>query len=160
MILPNGAAIEIVRLSSARVDGLFAMLSQVAGLDAGGHFSPHGFTRTHLQSLCDVGLTDLYYVMTAGESVVGYGLLRGWDEGFATPSLGVAIHPDARRGGYGLTMMGFLHCAARARGAQRVRLRVNADNASAIALYEQLGYQFEAADNGAPLLVAYKQLKK
>jgi [ribosomal protein S18]-alanine N-acetyltransferase len=160
MTLPNSTAIEIVRLSPDRVDDLFAMLSEVARVDAAGHFSPHAFTRSHLESLSETDNQDLYYVLAAGQSVIGYGLLRGWDAGFETPSLGIAIHPEARRGGYGLAMMSFLHCAARVRGAQRVRLRVHSSNESAIALYQRLGYQFEAAETGAALLVAYKQLEK
>jgi len=46
-------------------------------------------------------------------------MLRGWDEGYETPSLGIAVHPDARGLGLARTFMGFLHAAASFQGAAR-----------------------------------------
>lgn len=151
----------IVPLSPATVDPLLGLL---AALDASGAtpwFNPHPFTREHLQSLCDPGRKDLYFVLTMGGEALGYGLLRGWDEGYEVPSLGIAVHPERSGAGLGAAMMEFLHCAARLRGSPRVRLRVKSDNARAIALYRRLGYRFEElpqqADDGA-YLVGFKEL--
>lgn len=109
-------------------------------------FHPHGFDDQALDQLVKYAGADLYYVMVAGSAVIGYGLLRGWDAGYAIPSLGIAVHPSWRRRGLGMAMMHFLHAAAAWRGAARVRLRVNRDNFAAKALYENLGYSFEATE--------------
>ena len=69
-------------------------------------------------------------------------LLRGWDEGYSVPSLGIAIHPVARGQGLGTLMMEYLHFLARQRGAITVRLRVHVENLRAIQLYQALGYAF------------------
>ena len=99
----------------------------------------------------------LYYIMVEGPSVLGYGLLRGWDEGYAIPSLGIAIHPSARSSGLGLSLMHFLHAAARRRGAAKVRLRVRNDNARAVELYKRLGYAFESSEEN--YYVGFKELR-
>jgi len=91
---------------------------------------------------------DLYYVAVSGTAVAAYGMLRGWDEGYQVPSLGIAIHPDARGTGLASTFMQFLHAAARLRGATRVRLKVNSENTAARRLYQSLGYRFEDSDGG------------
>lgn len=151
--------IEIVRLRAAHVD---ALRTFHAALEASGEtelFAPHPFTPDFLHSLCDQQRQDLHYVMVDDDDVLGYGMLRGWDEGFAVPSLGLAIHPRWRRAGFGLAMMHFLHAAARRASATKVRLRVHLSNASAQALYERLGYRFEPALDGDGLRAAFKDLQ-
>jgi ribosomal protein S18 acetylase RimI-like enzyme len=60
--------------------------------------------------------------------------------------------------GHASALMHFLHCAARIRNAERVRLRVHEANAAAIALYRSVGYVFEPALDQDGLRVAYKSL--
>lgn len=119
-------------------------------------FSPHPFTDDAVAALASRPGKDYYCLVVQGEQVVAYGMLRGWNEGFEIPSLGIAVHPAARRQGLGRIMMCHLHDAARARGAGRVRLRVAERNARAIALYRQLGYRFDAKEDR--YLVGYLDL--
>jgi ribosomal protein S18 acetylase RimI-like enzyme len=152
-------ALELTRL---RRDQAFALLDMLMAIERNGesqHFSPHPFTSSYIESLCQGKRRDLHYVLTTGSGVVGYGLLRGWDEGFPVPSLGIAIHPAARGMGHASALMHFLHCAARIRNAERVRLRVHEANAAAIALYRRVGYVFEPALDQDGLRVAYKSLR-
>jgi ribosomal protein S18 acetylase RimI-like enzyme len=151
--------IEIVRLRSAHVEPL---LRFHAALESGGEtalFAPHPFTATHLHALCNSQRKDLHYVVVMADDVVGYGLLRGWDEGYAIPSLGIAIHPRWRRAGLGTALMHFLHVAARAVSATSVRLRFHPSNRSAQALYERVGYRFEPQPDGDGYRVAFKDLQ-
>jgi ribosomal protein S18 acetylase RimI-like enzyme len=124
-------------------------------------FKPHPFAQDYLNMLCGADIRDLHYVLTLDGEVVGYGLLRGWDEGYDVPSLGIGVHPRLRGMRFGLMLMEFLHCAARARGSDRVRLRVAADNDAAISLYRRMGYAIGEAEDGPPtngLLVGTKEL--
>jgi ribosomal protein S18 acetylase RimI-like enzyme len=75
-------------------------------------------------------------------------MLRGWDEGFEVPYLGIAIHPGERGQGYGRVLMEYLHAAARERGAVRVMLKVYEDNEAAVRLYRSLGYCFGERSDG------------
>jgi ribosomal protein S18 acetylase RimI-like enzyme len=90
--------------------------------------------------------------------VRAYGLLRGCNEGYAIPCLGIAVHPDARARGLGRLVMDYLEAMARHRGAPSIRLRVHKDTARAIALYERLGYAMQADVGDARLLVGVKPL--
>lgn len=110
------------------------------------YFCPHAFTDDTVENLIQRRQRDLYYVLVERKKVLGYGMLRGWDEGYDIPSLGIAIHPSARGAGLGRVLMHFLHASARREGAKKVRLRVKANNARAVKLYEDLGYKFKSLE--------------
>ncbi len=117
-----------------------------AGVDS--FFHPHAFTTEEAVRLSRYAGKDLYYGLSIGDEMVGYGMLRGWDEGFQIPSLGIVIDPAYQGCGYGRLLMEFLHASARARGAERIRLKVHPENMRAIALYESLGYVFRGNEQG------------
>jgi ribosomal protein S18 acetylase RimI-like enzyme len=106
-------------------------------------FHPHPMTDDEADRICAHGGRDLYYAACAAGRVLAYGLLRGWDEGYAIPSVGLAIAPEARGRGLARAFMAFLHAAAKQRGATQVRLTVDRDNLRAVELYRRLGYQLE-----------------
>ena len=122
----------------------FFRLLREAGDDR--HFHPHPLSPEEAGKRADYLGKDLYYVLVEEENVLGYGILRGWDEGYAVPSLGIVIHPSERGTGLGRAFMHFLHAAARRRGADKVRLKVYPDNTRAIKLYRELGYTFEVRE--------------
>jgi ribosomal protein S18 acetylase RimI-like enzyme len=127
-----------------------ALASLFTALDAAGDarfFHPHPLTPDHAARLCHrpAGAADYYGLATTGDPnapALGYGLLRGWDEGFAVPSLGIAVHPAARGQGLSRVLMNHLHAEAARRGAPSIRLKVYPQNTAALRLYESLGYQF------------------
>jgi [ribosomal protein S18]-alanine N-acetyltransferase len=111
-------------------------------------FHPHPLTRGAAHQVAAYRGSDAYYVLIRDTDVLGYGMLRGWDAGYAVPSLGMALHPSARGQGLGRTFMELLHDAARTRGARRVRLKVYPENEAARTLYERLGYVFSDFEEG------------
>lgn len=129
-----------------------ALADFFAGLVAAGDdrfFHPHPFTDEEAQLIAAYPGRDLYCAALAGARVMAYGLLRGWDQGYTVPSLGIAVRPDARGSGLARAFMLYLHAAARQRGAPRIRLKVYPTNVAARRLYESLGYCFaEAAGDG------------
>mgnify|MGYP006156703319 CR=1 FL=1 len=120
--------IELVRLTPSWQDGLSLFFQALKETDEQKYFSPHPTDTESLRKVtCSKG-EDLYYVLVEGRRVLGYGLLRGWDEGYVIPSLGLAIHPSARGTGLGRFLIDFLHILAIRKGATKVRLRVNVNN--------------------------------
>ena len=140
--------LEFVRLAPSLEVGLAAFFEALSARGDGRWFHPHPLTAVEAAPLCAYVGADLYYAAAAGDSVLAYGLLRGWEEGYAVPSLGIAVHPAARGLGLARAFMGFLHSAAALRGAKKVRLKVYPDNAPARRLYERLGYGLEPAADG------------
>jgi ribosomal-protein-alanine N-acetyltransferase len=116
------------------------------------YFHPHPLTADEAERLCQYTGKDLYYIMVASDKVVGYGMLRGWDEGYEIPSLGIAIHPRARGKGLGKALMYFLHVVARWRGSPKIRLTVDRDNVAAVSLYKELGYSFREGTHAEQLV--------
>jgi len=154
----NVDALEYRRLTAEWRAGIaeFCHALEIAGDTA--FFHPHPFTDSELDRVVRYAGMDLYYIAVEGTKVLGYGLLRGWDDGYVIPSLGIAIHPAARSCGLGLSLMHFLHAAASRRQAGTVRLKVNSGNTKAIELYKRLGYSFDLMEGDYH--VGFKQLRR
>jgi ribosomal-protein-alanine N-acetyltransferase len=120
-------------------------------------FHPHPLTDDEAAKRAKYQGKDLYYVLTDGDEIIGYGMLRGWDEGYDIPSLGLVIHPAERGKNLGELLLLFLHAAAGRLGANKIRLKVDADNKQAIALYKKCGYSF--TDEHSPELVGHVELQ-
>jgi ribosomal protein S18 acetylase RimI-like enzyme len=126
----------------------------LAALSANGDdalFHPHPFNADQAERLCAYTGQDLYYVALANGEVLAYGMLRGWDEGYEMPSLGIAVHPQVRGKQIATALMHFLHSAALHRGVKRIRLKVYRNNAAARKLYDKFGYRYETS-TGAELV--------
>lgn len=83
---------------------------------------------------------DKYYAAFLDNQIVGLSMLRGWDEGFETPSFGIMVDRQMYGKGIGRRLLEYtleqadkLHC-------ERVRLTVYASNANAIHLYQDVGF--------------------
>jgi ribosomal protein S18 acetylase RimI-like enzyme len=117
-------------------------------------FYPHPFT---LKQIYKNILTRDYFVMQiSGNNVTGYGMLRGWEDGFVTPSLGIIIDKEFRGVGLSKLLMNHLHDVAKQRGAKEVMLKVVKDNTKAINLYKLLDYKLQIYDH--KFLIGYKKL--
>ncbi len=130
---------QFVRLDTQWIQPLLEMLDTVDGR----LFHPHPFSRESIEPL--VESRDEYWLLVKEQTVVGYGMLRGWEEGYAIPSLGIAVSDSHQGRGHGKQIMRFLHDRAIKRGAARVRLTVAVDNLKAQALYRNLGYRQSAS---------------
>ena len=106
-------------------------------------FLPHPLTPEHASVVAGYQGHDFYAIALFKGKAIAYGLLRGWDEGYEIPSLGLSVHPQYRHGGIGLALMHYLHAVAVLRGSEKTRLRVNKENYRAKGLYEKSGYRFE-----------------
>lgn len=116
------------------------------------YFRPHAFSAEEAHRIARLAGRDVFAVLEDGERFVAYGMLRGWDEGYRVPSLGVAVRTGYERRGLGRTMMANLHEQAGAAGAERIRLRVHPDNLAAQRLYLSMGYVEHGVERGELLM--------
>lgn len=135
--------ISIDKISESHCDLLQQFFEHLSTLGEEHFFSPHPFTRQEAARMCRGDFLDYYCLARYGETPIAYGMLRGWDEGYEIPSLGITVRPDYRGLGVGVTMMQYLHLVAKLYGAKNVRLKVKRDNIKAKSLYEDLGYDFK-----------------
>jgi ribosomal protein S18 acetylase RimI-like enzyme len=105
-------------------------------------FHPHPLTKAFAARLCTLPCRDRYYITHYHGRVAAYSMLRGWDEGYETPSFGGCTHPELR--GAGLGQMLLVHAIAESRttGARRLRLTVYKENAPALHVYRKFGFVF------------------
>lgn len=131
---------RFARLDDSLVTPLSKMLMGIEG-----SFRPFGFTPAEIRRA--VHEEDEHWVVVSNHdslmrgSVLAYGMLRGWHEGYHLPCLGVAVNRLWRRRGLGTSMILFLHHRAAERGATEVMLHVDEDNPQAQSLYLSLGYR-------------------
>ncbi len=152
MTLSNGNStlrgMEIVEpaIKHQEALGSFFQLLVKSGDDR--FFHPHPLTTEAAGTICQYSGKDYYCLLMTDQDVVAYGMLRGWDEGFEVPSLGIAVSPRYRSIGAGRALMEFLHVVAKLRRCSQVMLKVSEDNFVAAALYQSLGYEFDGRTDG------------
>jgi ribosomal protein S18 acetylase RimI-like enzyme len=139
-------SLEIIRLTPAWIDPLHELFKEFVATGVSDQFHPHQLTYEEAVKRSTFAGSDLYYICIDGETLLGYGMLRGWDEGYEIPSLGLALSSAARGSKLGESFMYFLQAAARRRGATKIRLKVYKSNLRAKGLYERLGYKFVAEE--------------
>ncbi len=149
-------SLQIIQLNPSLVEPLTALFDEIQASGEAAFFHPHPFTKVEAERLCHYVGQDQYYVLLAGQSILGYSMLRGWDEGFLVPSLGIFIRAEARGQGLGRLMILHLHTVARLRQAPRIRLKVYRHNYPAKQMYEQFGYIFE--DGEGEQLIGFYEL--
>jgi [ribosomal protein S18]-alanine N-acetyltransferase len=119
-------------------------------------FHPHPFNLQAAVKACNEEVDDVYCSVVLNRLIVGYGMLRGYSEGYEIPSLGLCIHPDYMNLKLGQLLMAYLHSQAKLRGSTKIRLKVYKSNIQAIRLYDKLGYQLEELNDRE--LLGYKSL--
>lgn len=150
--------LEIKRASAEHVSALQGFFLAVATPEERLFFAPHPFDQETVLRVCTHQGADLYYLMLFENRALGYGLLRGWDEGFDIPSLGITIHPEYRGRGLGKLLMSFLHAAARLRGSKKIRLKAHRGNGPALSMYQAMGYGFTSQEGA--FLVGFLDLTR
>jgi len=140
----SGAVIRKISADDPAALGDF-FLAVAADADTVRFFHPHPFTREFAAELCrKVGIyRDRYYVACYKNRVIGYMMLRGWDEGFTIPSFGVCNHPDLRDVGLGHALLAHAIQEGRQAGAPQLRLTVFKNNERAVHVYRKFGFLFQ-----------------
>lgn len=111
--------------------------------DAYEFFKPHKLNFAVFKDIILRKLKDMYIFMANENEFIGYGILRGWDEGYETPSLGILISKSERGKGISIILMNKLHEIARNNNSKKIRLKVFKNNIFAIKLYQKLEYQLD-----------------
>ena len=148
--LPSGTpAIEISRVVPADGPALGDLFANIDGT----YFQPHPMTYAEAARICALRGKDVFLIGKVGSVAVAYGMLRGWDEGFVMPSLGLGVRRSSEGMGYGRAMLQALHAAARAGGTDRVRLRVHPLNTRAAEMYRAAGYEDAGIDRHETVMI-------
>jgi ribosomal-protein-alanine N-acetyltransferase len=123
-------------------------------------FRPHPLTAAYAAALCTrLGyVRDQYHALWDDGRIVGYAMVRGWDEGFEVPSFGVAVAASHRGMGLGQRFLEHAIKECRRLGAPKLRLTVFKRNENAVHIYRKFGFDFK--DKNADELVGLLDLKR
>jgi ribosomal protein S18 acetylase RimI-like enzyme len=124
------------------------------------YFHPHPFTPEFAADLCAKAAIrkDRYYVGYFKEIIIGYMMLRGWDEGYAIPSFGVCTHPALRDVGLGQALLAHAVAECYSAGVAKLRLTVFTNNERAAHVYRKFGFVFQ--DKNEHELIGVLDLEK
>lgn len=109
-------------------------------------FKPHEFDMAAIRDILTSKKRDKYYIVVFHDDVIAYGVLRGMDEGYSIPSLGIGIDKNFQHLGLGRLFMGFLEMSCKLCGYKNIRLRVLKENTAAAKFYRDLGYNLSYYD--------------
>jgi [ribosomal protein S18]-alanine N-acetyltransferase len=141
-------SLEFKSLTPSMTDELAEFFEQIVTSGDNHMFHPHPFDRQTASAISHREGLDQYVVALVDGDIVAYGMLRGWDDGYEVPSLGMIVHPASRGIGMGVCLITYLHTLALICGSERTRLSVYACNESAISLYKKVGYTFTPTEDG------------
>ena len=120
-------------------------------------FHPHPFSAEYAKKISGHTGRDLYFaVLKDSADMVGYGMLRGWDEGYEIPSIGLCILKQFQGMGIGNLLLNFLEAVARFNECKKVMLKVRKGNNVARTLYERREYALTAYND--EFLIGIKNL--
>ncbi len=139
------SGIVIRRISAEDIVALGDFFIALAGdVESVQFFHPHPFTLEFAHELCVRAAIsgDRYYVACFQDRVIGYMMLRGWDEGYTVPSFGVCNHPALRDVGLGQALLVHAVQESRLARASQLRLTVFKNNERAVHVYRKFGFLF------------------
>lgn len=114
---------------------------------------------------CTIHL-DNYFGAFCKNRIIGFGMLRGWDDGFDVPSLGILVDHLHQRKGIGRLLTNYAISLAKSKRCKKIRLSVYEDNFPAMALYSSIGFselerkKIQINDETRNEIIMEMQLKK
>jgi RimJ/RimL family protein N-acetyltransferase len=122
------------------------------------HFHPFRFDLQVVSTLLRERQRDCYMGLWIGARLVGFFMLRGFDQGYTVPSFGVLVDRDWRGRGLGRLALEVSKTMCRLLAAEKLMLKVHPSNAAARALYESEGFVQTAVDPAHGHLVYHLEL--
>jgi GNAT superfamily N-acetyltransferase len=122
------------------------------------HFHPFHFDLEVVSTLLRDRQRDCYMGLWVSGKLVGFFMLRGFDEGYAVPSFGVLVDQAWRGRGLGRLALQVSETMCRVLGAQTLMLKVHPSNTGARALYESEGFVQTSVDPTHGHLVYHLEL--
>ncbi len=138
---PNLEAIQIRPVQEADYEGLAALFRDNNRPEITRYFRPFPLTANSAYQITLTKHLDRSYVAVLDGQIVALCMLRGWDEGFATPSLGVLVDHRYIDTALEWKLVEFAIAEARRLGCARLRLTAEESNQRGLAIFQALGFR-------------------
>lgn len=132
--------IEISTLDSSCSNELSQLLVGITPDDYA-FFNPFDFNEPTVSKILESSNKDLYFGVRCMEKLVAFHMLRGLDEGYASPMFGVYVHHQAQNRGFGKLCLNHAITVSKALAVPSLLLKVYPSNSKAVRLYEKNGFR-------------------
>lgn len=149
--------VEIKELQSNQASTLSALILNTPK-DHTKYFTPFSFEEDSIKKIISNAVNDKYFGILINDELVGFYMLRGFDEGFEVPSYGVWILD--KFSGLGLSKLTLQHAITfcKINNIKKIMLKVHPENIIAKSIYEAFGFQQEGFDDHNSNLIYSKSL--
>ncbi|MFZ1280088.1 MAG: GNAT family N-acetyltransferase [Ignavibacteriaceae bacterium] len=151
----NPLTLEIKRLTIDHSKELSELL-QSADKDYTQYFIPFVFDFEIILKILSNAIKDQYYGIFTDNKLVGFYMLRGFDEGYEIPSYGVWVAKDFSSKGISKLTLQHAISFCKINNIKKIILKVHPDNVIAKNIYESFGFIFEGVDKRIGHLIYYK----
>lgn len=119
----------------------FSSLLQRDPIEYRQHFIPFSGDSEGLTRLFSYAVRDQYWGIFCGETLAGFFMLRGFDEGYERPSFGVYIAKNFANRGLSRLALDYSICWCRTNDIAAMVLKVHSENTYARRVYEKAGFR-------------------
>jgi len=133
-------SIEIRELRTEDIQNLVKQLSGDSS-DYLKHFTAFEIKVEVFHALLSQAVNDKYFGIFSGEEILGFYMLRGFDDGYEIPSYGVVISSTFSNKGLSKLTMFHAFSICRLNKINKLMLKVRPENIFAKKLYESLGFE-------------------
>lgn len=122
-------------------------------------FHPFGYDEASLADALARQGRDVFTGLFWDEQIIGFFMLRGWNEGYEVPAFGILIDEQYR--GYGLEMAALdtAKVICRLRNVSRLMIKMHPDNISAKAVARKTGFVQTGTEAESGNLIYHYELK-
>ena len=104
-------------------------------------FIPFTLSRETARKIALEDHLDQYFLGYVESRIIGFSMLRGWEEGYSVPSFGMFIDRHQQHLGYGKQLLDLTIEAAKKLECKKIRLSVSAGNYPAYKIYKSRGFE-------------------
>jgi ribosomal protein S18 acetylase RimI-like enzyme len=105
-----------------------------------GTFTAFPLNETSASFITDREHKDIYNILLDGDRIIGFSMLRGFEDGFTVPSFGIMIDYRYHNLGLGKYLLNLTIEQAKHMGCAKVRLSVYGSNLAGLKIYEAIGF--------------------
>lgn len=134
------------------------LLTQPAGYAR--FFYPFGFGRPAVSAVLAGQGRDVFTGLYWGGRMVGFFMLRGWNEGYEVPAFGIIIDEKYRGHGLEMVCLDAAKAICRLRGAERIMLKMHPENISAKGVARKIGFVQTGSEPESGNIIYHLELGK
>lgn len=122
------------------------------------YFIPFDFDHTTIKKILTEKKEDKFFGLFVDDSLIGFYMLRGFDEGYDIPSYGVWISKEYSAKGLSKLTLQHAVSICKINGIKKLLLKVHPENKIAKMIYENFGFIKKSNDPKNNNLVYYKDI--